>query len=72
LFAIEPLARRIDQGDQHRAGLLQSSPLSFDSIRNSPDGSGPSFPRLRRTDFVAAMTQHLIRARLWLAGRGCL
>jgi hypothetical protein len=32
LFAIEPLARRIDQGDQHRAGLLQSPPLSFDSI----------------------------------------
>lgn len=32
LFAIEPLARRIDQGDQHRAGLLQSPPLGFDSI----------------------------------------
>src|SRR5688572_33366585 len=32
LFAIEPLARRIDQGDQHRAGLLQSPPLDFDSI----------------------------------------
>src|SRR5688572_14170354 len=32
LLAIQSLGRRIDQGDQHRAGLLQSPPLGFDSI----------------------------------------
>lgn len=32
LLTIQSLCQRIDQGDQHRAGLLQSPPLGFDSI----------------------------------------
>jgi len=46
LFAIEPLARRIDQGEQHCAGLLQSPPLGFDSILKHNGRLGTALPAL--------------------------
>src|SRR5688500_7950614 len=46
LFAVESLARRIDQGDQQRAGLLQSPPLGFDSILKHDRRIGTVLPAL--------------------------
>lgn len=46
LFAIEPLARRIDQRDKHRARLLQSPPLGFDSILKHDGRIGTVLPAL--------------------------
>jgi hypothetical protein len=71
LLAIEPPARRIDEGEQHSAGLCNLRLSASIRSWNRTDGL-ESLPPLRRLDFATAMTQHLLRAGLWSGRVRCL